>query len=111
MGGEEGTTAGVLDQTIHHRMSDGRAVERRGTTTELVEDAQRVFRRGVEDRGGLSQLDKERRLTSENAVAGADAGVDTIHGRHLAVIRGDFASHLGENGDETGLTKQCTLAC
>ena len=57
----------------------------------------------MEDGRCLRQLDKEGGLTSEDAVTGADAGVDAVDRGHFAVVGRDFAAHLREDGDETGL--------
>lgn len=66
---------------------------------------------GCREYGGrLCQLDEERTLSSQDAVAGSHAREDAVYRGHGAGGGGHPAAHLRQHGDQAGLTQQSGFA-
>ena len=92
--GEEHAAANVIGEVADYGRRNGRAVERRRAAAQLVKQHQRLLGREAQNVRRLAQLHEERALPCHNAVAGAQAREDTVHGGHGAAFGGHKAAHL-----------------
>lgn len=64
----------------------------------------------MKDGRGLSQLDEERGLPCQNAIAGSNARKDAIDGSQARTRCRNLAAHLSHDNDEASLAQERGLA-
>src|SRR5437588_1673003 len=96
MRGEQRFGPDLIMQMLDDRPCQAQPVERAGAASNFVQNDQAAEGGVVEDVGGLTHLDHERRLTAREIVAGANAGENPVHEVNSSFVSRDKGSGMGE---------------
>ena len=96
MSGKQRLGSNLIMQMLDNGPRQAQPIESAGAAPDFVQHNQAAVRGVIENVGGLTHLDHERRLTARQVVTGANAGKNPVHEVDPSVVGGDKRPGMGQ---------------
>ena len=110
VGREQGPAGGNVVQKLDHGPGNGKAVERGGTTADLIEDDQRTVGCLIEDAGRLHHLDHECGAAARKIIGSTHTREQPVDHADMSEARRYERPHLRQHGDQGVLAQERRFA-
>ena len=105
MGGKQGLGPDLGGELFGHRLSQGAAIRRTGSPTDLIQNDQTPLGRMFQDIRRLHHFDHKSREPLRQKIRRANPRKNTVHGPNGGRPGGKETPHLGQQDEQSGLTR------